>query len=270
MATHFKNLTRKLYRNLNDYGLRMCLHKSFAHPLRIFFEKVHAVIYKIDIAENVTEINNEDNFTFKLIGGRDHFFINKIEKMAEWLEGKLGPSLLTDKRICMAIFDKEKIIGFYLAGFEKVVLPKLSIEMILKDDEVWGEEIMIDREYRGKGLATVLKKRIYKEFQTRGINSLYGHVGLYNKASLKSAGKFHLSKIFYTRFLKIFNYERLIFYEMPMDLYGQNRTDPVDWLFLDPYHLIKKSIVNKHRPIINFKKKKDQGKLFKIKTSDLF
>ena len=99
-------------------------------------------------SSNGTSLNNLNEFTFKLINGRDHFNIKRIEEMAEWLEGKLEPDILTGQKICVAVFDKTNLIGFYLAGIKKVFLPVLSTEIILEHDEAWGEEIMINNKYR--------------------------------------------------------------------------------------------------------------------------
>lgn len=262
-------LKRKVFRNLSDYGFVSSLKKIITRVFGIFYKRINIIVYRIEIGKNVTGPITNDQFTFSLIDGRSVLHIKMIEKMAEWLEGKIDSDLSTGKKICMTVFDKERLIGFYLAGFEKIYLPTLSITVILKEDEVWGEEIMIDKEYRRKGLATLLKKRIYKELQNRGIKSVYGHVGLYNKASLKSAGKFQLEKVFYVRFLKIFKTIEIIISEISINLFGQDRKMIDNWLSLNPYHIIKKTIVNKHNSIFNLKNKKDEKYLFRIKTSDL-
>jgi GNAT superfamily N-acetyltransferase len=268
MLIKLRNLKRKLYRNHIDYGLFILLRKVVTGILGIFYRNVRTIIYQLDMESNCRVLNHRDNLTFMLINGKDHFSLRKIEEMAEWLEGKLDPDLLTGKRICMGVFDKEKLIGFYVATFGEVFLPILSIKITLKHDEAWGEEIMINKKYRGKGIAGVLKHRIYRELQNRGVRSIYGCVGTYNKASLKSATKFQFKKAYYVRLFKILNSRKIIFTEIPADLRGSGMMKQKGWQCSDMANTNRKTFINKEKFILNLKNKKDEDVVLTIRTSE--
>ena len=269
MMTYFIKLKKKILRNLSDYGFLVSLEKIITKAFGIFYKRTKTIVYRIDMESSVTNPINDFDFSFRLLNERDNLFIETIEEKAEWLKGKLEYFLKTEQKICMAVFDKEKLIGFYLAGFEKVYIPLLSIQVILKDNEAWGEEIMIDKKYRGRGLASVLKKKIYRVLQDRGIKSLYGCIRQNNAASLKSACKFNLKRSLYVQLFKIMQSKKLIFSEISIDSHERNRTDFPDILFINLYHIDSKAIDNKEKSIMHLKNKKDGEYPYVIKTSDL-
>ncbi len=270
MLPILNNIKNKLYRNFTDYGFLILLRKIVSGILEIFYKNSNTVIYQLNIKDNCREFNYMDNLTFALISGKDHLSLKKIEKIAEWLKGKLGPDILTEKRICMSVFEKEKLVGFYVAAFREIFLPVLLIKIILKHDEAWGEEIMIDKKYRGRCVAGALKHRIYIELQNRGIESIYGCVGLYNKASLRSAAKFQLKKINFVKLVKILNSIKVIFSEVPMDLRGPTILNQKEWRRPDLGDVNRKTFRYKGKSLLNLKDNNSGDNMLKIKTSDLF
>lgn len=264
---HLKTVKRRFFRNLHDYGFWICLKKFVSSVLRAFYKNVNVIIYRLDIESNVKEPINLSSFAFKLLSDRDHEEIAQVEEMAEWLEGKLKYNLVT-KKLCMASFDNNKLIGFYLASFEEVFIPQLSLRVILRPDQVWAEEIMIHRKYRGKGLATELKYRIYLELQNRGINTLYACVSVYNKASLKSAEKFELTKAFHVKYLKFLSFKKLIFWEILNNKSKNKKYNLLSRLTEEEDLGNKKITIKGKTEYYHIEPTKKKKYFFKIKTSE--
>jgi len=209
-----KTLGKKLLRNYRDYGLWILIRKSAANLFKPVFENVSMILYRINL-ENIPEKQAEtDGFEFKLLDAEvldveDVNLIDEVENMEEWLWGQLAARLHSNS-ICMVLLKDGELVGLYLASFRKTINPLLKMKVLMGPLEVWGEQITISKAYRGRGLAGVLKHRVYGELKARGIKSVYGISRKYNWASLRSAGQFHPAAWWAFKYLKIFGFRRLI------------------------------------------------------------
>ena len=270
MPSRLEILNKRLSRNYNDYGLLITLKKAAFYIIRLLFINVNTIIYKIDIEINEKALPDSERFTFRLIDGKDLSYIKSIAEMAEWLEGTLAPDLLTGKKICMGVFEKEKLIGFYLAAFKRIKIPTLSMAVVLDHDEAWGEDIIINKNYRRKGISTALKYGIYSELKNRGIKCVYGCVGMFNNVSLNSSSKFWLEEATYLKFLKVLSVNKYYIRRIPSDQISQTMVNLTDSQRLSLFSILKHSVYDGDGLLLNLKGMKDERHLFTINTSELF
>jgi len=200
-------LLRKIIRNVEDYGMLISLKKSLSYPLKPFYENRVYRIYKIEL-EN-TEVRKVDrkDFTFKIVNSKDSIIIKQIESMEEWLHGKLGTGLEKQK-MCLVALDKEKVAGFNLISFGEVFIPLLKYNKIFASDEAWSEQITVHKNYRRKGLATDLRRRIFLELKKKGIKKLYGGSLKRNKIALRLARKVGFENLIDMHFIKFCWYKK--------------------------------------------------------------
>jgi len=219
-----KNMLYKLLRNFNDFGFWLCFKKSISYLCKPFYENMVLVVYNVEIEKVVVQEASKNDFNFKLVNNKDTYLINQIEKMEEWLQGKVEGKLQRGG-ICMAIIDRDKVIGFYLTALGEIFIPLLKMKVIIEPCEAWGEQVTIKKKYRRNGLATELKSKIYSEFKKSGIKTVYGHAALYNKASLKSAEKFKTQHLAVVQYLRYLNYRILKIRKLLSNYYG-GRSEP--------------------------------------------
>ena len=143
-----------------------------------------------------------------MIGPEDGTIINQIENVEEWLKGKLR-SKLQKNGLCMAILDREKVVGFNLATTGEGLIELLKLKIITKSDEAWSEQITINKDYRRRGLANLLRNHFYEELRNKGIQALYGHRQEFNIASKGSARKYTSTELGIASYLKVLRYHRL-------------------------------------------------------------
>jgi hypothetical protein len=127
----------------------------------------------------------------------------QIEKMEEWLHGKLIKKLEKNS-ICLVALDKEKVIGFNLISFGEVYIPLLKLRKALKGDEAWSEQISIHKDYRKIHLASDLRYCVFEELKKRKTKTFYGSALVSNESSLNLAHKLgfaNLMDIHFTRCL---------------------------------------------------------------------
>ena len=215
-----KILLYKLLRNFNDYGFWICFKKSISYLCKPLYENVVFSIYKIEIENVEVQAAFKHDFKFKLINTKDTRLISQIEKMEEWLQGKVEGKLQRDG-ICMVLMERDKVIGFYLAALNEVFIPLLKLKVIIEPSEAWGEQITITKKYRRNLLATELKSKVYSELRKSGIKNIYGHAALYNKVSLKSAEKFKSKHLTAVQYLRFFNYRILKLKKLTSSCHGE-------------------------------------------------
>ncbi len=264
----FKTFKRKLLRNHRDYGLMVLFGKVANGVLGVLGKRIGAIIYELDPKDNSIAIADENGFAFVLIDGTDTAIISRIEKMAEWLEGELLHDLSTGKRLCMVALDGGKLVGFYLAVFGSVFLPTLTVEVELGPGEVWGEEIVISKQYRRRGIATVLKSKVYEELWKRGARSVYGCVGIYNRASLMSAARFTLKNAHYVRLLKVLRTRKLVLSRISNDLHegrGMGQRKRCLWKV---GQVPSKIVVRKDKFALHYGHERDRNHALTITTTD--
>ncbi len=215
IVVNLGQIQRKFNRNLEDYGRRIAIHKTFAYLLKPIFSNIIYYLYELDLSNTFKPQADLQfpNYTFKLLSSKDSDPILQIENMEEWLKGTLSEKLKNNNAFCLAIFDDEKVIGFNYAVVGEGSIPLLHLKVILGPTEAWSEQISISKDYRRKGLANILRHHFYTELKQRGITALYGHRQEFNTASRHSAKKFTSNIMAKVKYQKIVGFHHLIFYK---------------------------------------------------------
>jgi GNAT superfamily N-acetyltransferase len=202
---------KKIIRNIEDYGYWISIKKAFNYIIRPIYSKRSLIIYEINL-KNCDEHLINSNYEFKLLNASDKKIIDIIEEKEEWLKGELRERISSS--FCMAILHKKNVVGFYLASFQVGRIPLLKLKMCIENDEAWGEQITIFRDYRRMGLGSKLRSAVYSELKKMGIKHLYGHRAEYNIASQKSVKKYLLRELLKAEQIIIIGYNRLRLYNM--------------------------------------------------------
>ena len=205
-----QKFSRKLQRNIADYGKISALKKASFYPIKPVFDKSNFRIYCIDLDSwKVPEDleNQLSKFTFKLITPSDEDIIHQIEWTEEWLMGKLKDAL-DERRFCLVALDNNELAGFNLISFKKIYIPLLQKERILNDDEAWSDQITVKEEYRRQGLACNLRYRIFSELKNRKIKKLWGGTLIHNHASLALARRAGFCFVEDVHFTKLFWFKK--------------------------------------------------------------
>ena len=203
-------IIRKFLRNLNDYGFLVTLRKIISYLIQPVYENRTYRIYRFDLQNLQETPSGESVFTFKIIDKSDTGIIRQIEDMEEWLKGKVA-SLLETGGLCLVALDGEKVAGFNLVSLAEGYIPLIGLRKDLRENEAWSDQITVSKNYRGKGLGSALRYRIFKELKKRGIERIYGGTQISNLASLNLARKVGFKEIADVQYLKILNKKRLHF-----------------------------------------------------------
>lgn len=206
----FRTINRKLLRNYHDYGVKISTKKAFLNLLKPIYYNRSLIIYKIELKHLEFNESKKTNFIFKLVSLHDSSIIDHIEQMEEWLQGQLR-SMLSEGRLCMAILNNNKVVGFYLASLHETIIPSLKLKVFLKKNEAWGDQITINKGQRRKSLATILRRNIYGELKRIGIEKVFGHIDIDNKPSLKAIDRFPFEIIGILHYRAIFKVLRMKF-----------------------------------------------------------
>ena len=167
------------------------------------YEKQTYIIYFNELDYFHDHSFRNDNFTYKFINKNDAEIIKQIEGGEEWLHNKLIDKLNKDC-ICLVALNDKKVVGFLLANLNEFYIPLIYFKRSLRSNECYGDQITVDKIYRGTGLASSLRIRMFKELRIRGIKKLYGGTLISNIATRKSANKFgykYLADASYLKFL---------------------------------------------------------------------
>jgi len=196
-------LLRKLKRNLSDYGIWITAAKLLRYIIKPIYEKQTYIIFFNELDHFIYHSFSNDNFTYKFINKNDSEIIKQIEGREEWLHGKLIDKLNKDCICLVALFDK-KVVGFFLVNLNEFYIPLIHLKRSLKPNECFGDQISIDKIYRGTGLTSSLRIRMFEELRKRGINKIYGGTLISNIATRKSvskAGYKYLTDVLFIKFL---------------------------------------------------------------------
>ncbi len=209
-------IVKKVLRNLNDYSFSITLRKIISYLIQPVYENRTYRIYRFDM-ENLQEIPlRESVFAFKVIDKSDTGIIRQIEDMEEWLKGKVA-SMLEAGGLCLVVLDGEWVVGFNLVSLGEGRIPLIGLRRDLRENEVWSDQITVSKNYRGKGLGSALRYRIFKELKERGIGKIYGGTQISNLASLNLARKVGFKEIADVQYLKILNKKKLRFKRIKND-----------------------------------------------------
>jgi ribosomal protein S18 acetylase RimI-like enzyme len=205
-------LFKKLRRNLRDYGCAVCCKKAVSQIYRPFFESQSYCIYSIDLRKSLRSKNHAlSEFTFRFVSANESKIIAQIEDMEEWLHGKLTDKFRSGQQ-CLVALQGETVAGFNLVGFETFHIPLLRLSKPLHPHECYSEQITVHPDFRGRGLGTELRYRIFSAMKEAGFHRLYGGTQLSSTANRALSKKVGLRVFAIARFINICGCTRLTFY----------------------------------------------------------
>jgi RimJ/RimL family protein N-acetyltransferase len=82
-------------------------------------------------------------------------------------------------------------------------MPIVGVTRTFRSHEAWSEQITVHSDYRGLGLATVLRRQAFQELGSRGIRKFYGGTVPYNIANRKLSKKVGFREIADIRYRKV-------------------------------------------------------------------
>lgn len=208
LASDIQVWRRKFERNLQDYGARTALRKSFAYFFRHVFEHAAYRLYKINLQNEQIEMPSDlDGVEFVFITEHDQDAITQIEENSEWLRGTLKGRLASGA-ICLAAFEQGQVAGFNLVSFGKVFMPLVNISRTFRREEAWSEQIATIKSFRKKGLASQLRYRVFEELRRRNIRKFYGGALADNVASLKLARRVGFHEFVEIRYIRVLQFHQ--------------------------------------------------------------
>jgi len=199
-----KNIIKKISRNYRDYGLAPALQKSLATLVAFAYESKAYRIYRKEIDPSV-DTGEQPPYPFKLhvLDTGDNAFISQIEEMEEWLAGKVR-EMLSGGSLCVLLLDGDKVAGFNLFSVGAVYMPLVKTKRTFRSNEAWSEQITVHQDYRGMGLATILRQQAFMELGNRGIRKFYGGTlpsNIANRKLSKKVGFREIADIHYRKVL---------------------------------------------------------------------
>ncbi|NOY85760.1 MAG: GNAT family N-acetyltransferase [Deltaproteobacteria bacterium] len=179
---------RKTTRNYRDHGLGITVSKASRRLISFAYERRIYRIYRIHLDNHPVMQHDDKGFTFRLVQPEEHELVKQIEAMEEWIEGKVAEKLQSGS-ICLIAKKDDRMAGFNLVSFGSVFMPVVQMKRTFRPSEAWSEQITVSRNFRGKGLATLLRYHIFDELKNRGIKRFYGGTLLSNTPNRKLSRK---------------------------------------------------------------------------------
>jgi RimJ/RimL family protein N-acetyltransferase len=109
---------------------------------------------------------------------------------------------LRDGALCLAALDGRTVAGFNLVSFGRTRIDLIEAERSFRK-HAWSEQITVNPDYRGRGIASELRYRIFAELKARGIAKFYGGALALNEPSLKLARKVGFREIAEVRYRRV-------------------------------------------------------------------
>lgn len=207
---------KKLRRNYQDYGLRVTLDKTCARAMAIAMESRTYRIYRIRLDRFIPAEMDTGGLELRLLRDDEDSLIDQIEGLEEWLLGKIRQKLSSDS-ICLVALDERRVAGFNLVSFGKVYMPLVEMTRMFRNNEAWSEQITVNRDYRGRGLATILRLAVFAILKERGIKRFYGGTLPLNTANLKLSRKVGFQEIADIKYRRILNNKTWLFKRIRKD-----------------------------------------------------
>lgn len=196
------SIGKKLRRNFQDYGLVPTLGKCGLQLLSPVYLSRTFRIYRKNLREPLAEVRCDQGLRFAEVGLDEGQLLGQIERMEEWLEGRLQ-ELLREGAYCLVLLEGDRLAGFNLVSFREMHMPLVKVRRRLRPFEAWSEQITVGKDFRGKGVATSLRRKMFQNLTARGIRKLYGGTLSSNKANLGLCRKIGLREIADVRFRRI-------------------------------------------------------------------
>lgn len=210
-----KIIVRKFKRNLTDYGFLIAVKKMILYPLTDIYKKKDIYVYKKDLTkyEPVEKTNPSFEYVFFEKENITEDLSNQLIEIEEWLFDKLD-MILDNQGICLAAMDGETIAGFNLVSFNEIYIPLVELKRTFRKKQAWSEQISVRKEYRKKGLGSILRYKMFNELKARGNKSLYGSTMTDNVSNIelsKKVGFEIFAKISFRRLLnrKKYTFEKV-------------------------------------------------------------
>ena len=196
-------IIKKIRRNARDYGTAATVRKILGGLVAFAYESKAYRIYrkKIDPLVDTGEQPPEP-FSLHVLDKNDTDYIEQVEEMEEWLAGKIG-GMLGRGSLCVLLLDGDRVAGFNLFSMGDVYMPIVDVTRAFRSHEAWSEQITVHSDYRGLGLATVLRRQAFQELGNRGIRKFYGGTVPYNIANRKLSKKVGFREIADIRYRKV-------------------------------------------------------------------
>lgn len=207
---------KKLRRNYQDYGLRVTLDKTCARAMAIAMESRTYRIYRIRLDRFIPAEMDTGGLELRLLRDDEDSLIDQIEGLEEWLLGKIRQKLSSDS-ICLVALDERRVAGFNLVSFGKVYMPLVEMTRMFRNNEAWSEQITVNRDYRGRGLATILRLTVFGVLKDRGVTRFYGGTLPLNIANRKLSKKVGFQEIADIHYRRILNNKTWLFKRIRKD-----------------------------------------------------
>lgn len=195
-------LTRKIRRNLQDYGFLRTLEKlfsTFLYPL--YYNRIYR-LYRANLNQIDIPTKQDSELVFRRLQADDHQLFDQIIGMEEWLSPQLKTNLDSDG-LCLVALDDDTVAGFNLINYGRIHLPTVNYRRNLRENAAFSEQITVNRAYRGKGLGTQMRLEVFRILSEQGFRYLYGGTDIENTANLALCSKVGLTEIADVHFQKV-------------------------------------------------------------------
>jgi len=203
-----KLIIKKIWRNLYNYGLLITLKKAVYFVFKPLYKNLTYKIYFIGLNNLKDKPVGNHNFIYKFVVREDIKIIKQIEDMEEWLQNRIIAKL-NSNCICLAAIEKNTVVGFLIANLNELSIPWINFKKKLRTNECYGEQININKKFRGIGLASTLRLRVFEELRKRGITKFYVGIPIWNKIIRKSVINFGFTYITDISYLRVITCEGL-------------------------------------------------------------
>ena len=216
-----RSAVRQFERNLRDYGLRVALSKSIAHIMSGVYETRVYRIYRIDLCKWTVRADPKDGIDYYLVKSTDDDLIGRIEQIEEWLDETLK-SRIAEGAMCVVALAGHNIAGFNLVSFGRIKIPLICSKWVLAPGHAWSDQITVVPSFRGRGIASGMRLRVFWELKARGIMRFYGGTQAMNTVSLGLARKVGFREIVEVHFQKVLGHSSRHYFRL--------RTQPLEAL----------------------------------------
>jgi len=207
-----KIFIKKFKRNLTDYGFLIAVKKMILFPFTDIYKKKDIYVYKKDLTKY--EPVEKNNPTFKYVFfEKDNItesISNQLIGIEEWLFGKLD-KILDNDGICLAAMDGDTVAGFNLVSFNEIYIPLVELKKKFRKNQAWSEQISVKKEYRKKGLGSILRYKMFNELKARGNKALYGSTMTDNISNIELSKKVGFEIFAKISFKRVFNSKKYKF-----------------------------------------------------------
>lgn len=178
----------KILRNYRDYGPFITLGKGVSYLLRALYARQSYLLYKVSLDGPPGPGFGAEGIAFRLLAPEEEPLVQQIEEMEEWLEGQVARRL-REGAVCLVALAGQRVAGFNLISFGDVFMPLVEHRHRFPPGTAWSEQISVNRDFRGRGLATAIRLAAFEELRRRGCRRFYGGTLPLNAANLQLCRK---------------------------------------------------------------------------------